>query len=228
VEAVGESDASPQPQTPSAPEPEYLALPDEVSTQALDLPLQPSELFDVKPPQLSIDEPLPVSAPPAPLIATPLAENYATVIFAAPPASRSDCATVKITPAQPVALDVAGLRVRLEGGAPSLIEWTHIQAVGVGLVSGLGPSPLVVIDLALNWADAPEGGLEVMRLRSDGFRARQLVTGTENPLDALRALLAELLARSGAVPLPDAAGAHGLPFREYASPETYQSEVLLA
>jgi membrane associated rhomboid family serine protease len=234
VEALAESDASPQPQTPSAPEPEdlsiseYLSLPEEVSTQAIDLPLQPAELFDVKPTQLSIDEPLPVSAPPAPVIATPLAENYATVVFAAPPASRSDSATVKITPAQPVALDVAGLRVRLEGGAPSLIEWTHIQAVGVGLVSGLGPNPLVVIDLALNWADALEGGLEVTRLRSDGFRARQLVTGTENALDALRALLAELLARSGAVPLPDAAGAHGLPFREYASPEVYQSEVLLA
>ena len=235
-----ESEASPRSQTPSVPAPldlavaeelsvpEDLSLPEEVSTQAIDLPLPTEELFELEPTQLSVEAPVPVSTPHAPARAAPLEENYATVIYTAPPASRSGSPTVKITPAQPVALDVAGLRVRLEGGAPSLIEWTQIQAVGVGLVSGLGQNPLVVIDLALNWADAPEGGLEVMRLRSDGFRARQLVTGAENALDALRALLAELLARSGAVPLPDAASAHGLPFREYPSPEAYQSQVLLA
>jgi hypothetical protein len=150
------------------------------------------------------------------------------VIYSAPPASQASFTSVKVTPAIPVALDITGLRVRLEGGAPSLIEWTRIQAVGVGLVSGLGPKPMVVIDLALNWADAPDGALEVTRLRSDGFRARQLVTGAENALDALRALLAELLARSGAVPLPDPSGAHGLPFREFPTPEAYQTDVLLA
>ena len=45
--------------------------------------------------------------------------------------------------------------------------------------------------------------LEVLRLRSDSFRARSLVGGEGSALEALRALLAQLLARSGAVPLPD-------------------------
>ncbi len=186
------------------------------------------ERFEIEPTQIGVEPPAPVAAPPVPLGAKQLDENFATVIYSAQPACRASFATVMVTPALPVALDVAGLRVRLEGGAPSLIEWTRIQAVGVGLVSGLGPKPLVVIDLALNWADSPDGALEVTRLRSDCFRARQLVTGAENALDALRTLLAELLARSGAVPLPDAAGAHGLPFREFASPEAYQADVLLA
>jgi hypothetical protein len=150
-----------------------------------------------------------------------------TVVFAARSAARAGFETVKAIPALPVALDVAGLRVRLEGGAPSLIEWQRVQAVGVGLVSGVGAKPVVLIDLALNWADDPSGALELLRLRSDGFRARQLVSGAEGALDALRALLAEILARSGGVPLPDAAGARGLPFREFADLASYERQVLL-
>jgi hypothetical protein len=30
------------------------------------------------------------------------------------------------------------------------------------------------------------------------------------------------------VPLPDASGAHGLPFREFPSPAAYQTDVLVA
>jgi membrane associated rhomboid family serine protease len=212
-----------------------LSLPDESSQRGPEPAPETAELFEIEPTQIGVEPPSPVpeprasvAAPPAPAPAPRVDENFQTAIYSAPAPNAASFATVKVTPAIPVALDVAGLRVRLEGGAPDLIEWTRIQAVGVGLVSGLGPKPMVVIDLALNWADAPDGALEVTRLRSDSFRARQLVTGAENALDALRALLAELLARSGAVPLPDAGGAHGLPFREYASPESYQADVLLA
>ncbi len=231
-----------------------LALPEEAAERGPEPAAESMELFEIEPTQLGVepkalvseefaamDEPPTLASKrPAPVEAAPAAadknfqtesfqtENFQTVIFAAPPEDHASFSSIKITPAIPVALDIAGLRVRLEGGAPSLIEWTHIQAVGVGLVSGLGPKPLVVIDLAHNWADSPDGALEVTRLRSDGFRARQLVTGTENALDALRALLAELLARSGGVPLPDSSGAHGLPFREFPTPDAYQTEVLLA
>jgi membrane associated rhomboid family serine protease len=231
-----------------------LSLPDEASERGPAPTPESAELFEIEPTQLGVEAPAKASElpetvykrlpeldePTAPVLEPPVAiavapapaarpdENFQTVLYSAPPENRASFASVKVTPAIPVALDIPGLRVRLEGGAPSLIEWTRIQAVGVGLVSGLGPKPMVVIDLALNWADAPDGELEVMRLRSDGFRARQLVTGAENALDALRALLAELLARSGAVPLPDASGAHGLPFREFPTPAAYQTEVLLA
>ncbi len=181
----------------------------------------PDEPFELEPTQLGVEPQMEVE-PTAPI------DESATVVFAAPPAIASSSARIKITPALPVALDVLGLRVRFEGGAPSLVEWTSIQAVGVGLVAGLGPKPVVVIDLALNWADSPDGAIEVMRLRSDAFRARELVSGSASAPEALRALLAELLARSGAVPLPDPAGAHGLPFRDYDSPGAYEEAVLLA
>lgn len=184
-------------------------------------PAPPDEPFELEPTQLGVG-PQADLEPAAPI------EDSATVVFVAPAAIASSSARIKITPALPVALDVLGLRVRFEGGAPSLVEWTSIQAVGVGLVAGLGPKPVVVIDLALNWADAPEGAIEVMRLRSDAFRARELVSGSANAPEALRALLAELLARSGAVPLPDPASAHGLPFRDYDSPGAYEEAVLLA
>jgi len=215
----------PQPQPEPEPEMEDLALAEEASPRAVDPPPPPSELFELEPTQLGVEDPAP-----APTVTRPRPqsdETMATVLYTPSAGNGPTFPTLKVTPALPVALDVGGLRVRLEGGAPSLVEWARIQAVGVGLVSGLGPNPVVVIDLALNWADAPDGALEVMRLRSDAFRARQLVTGAENALDALRGLLAELLARSGAVPLPDAGGARGLPFREYASPDAYQTQVLL-
>jgi membrane associated rhomboid family serine protease len=217
-----------------AAEVNLLGLPEEPSELSVEPPPPPSELFELEPTNLGGD---PQSAPEASPAPVPVAnwapaalvdEGAATMLFTAEAPATSASAALKITPAIPVALDIGGLRVRLEGGAPSLIEWTRIQAIGVGLVSGLGAHPVVVIDLVLNWADAPDGALELMRLRSDAFRARQLVTGAANPLEAMRALLAELLARSGAVPLPDASGARGTPFREFASVDAYQAAVLLA
>ena len=217
------------PPTPTAPPPPPLAAesPDETSALADAPAAAPGELFELEPTQLGGElpelEPEPrQQRPPAP------GEAMRTVVFAAKGDARGGFETVKAVPALPVALDVGGLRVRLEGGAPSLIEWTRVQAVAVGRVSGLGTKPVVVIDLALNWADDPGEALEVLRLRSDAFRARQLVTGADGALDALRALLAEILARSGAVPLPDAAGARGLPFREFADPASYERQVLLS
>ncbi len=189
-------------------------------------------------------------APPAPPLAageafelesTSLVETAATVVFAeaapsgvpptlpaAPPLlARAGPSVVKLISAVPVELDPAGVVLRIDGGAPSLLAWERIQAVGVGLVAGIAPKPIVVVDLALNWAEAGEDVLEVLRMRSDSFRARSLVGGEGSALEALRALLAQLLARSGGVPLPDGGSAHGLPFREFPDPSSYERDVLL-
>ena len=133
----------------------------------------------------------------------------------------------KVTPAVPLELAPAGIRLRIDGREETVLAWERVQAVGVGLVSGLTAKPIVVIDLLPNWAEARSGVLEVLRLRSDSFRARSLVGGDGSALEALRALLAQLLARSGAVPLPDGGSARGLPFREFPDPESYEREVLM-
>jgi len=143
-----------------------------------------------------------------------------------PPGSPGPSAT-KLTPAVPLELVPAGIRLRIDGREETVLAWERVQAVGVGLVSGIAPKPIVVIDLLTNWAAVQSGVLEVLRLRSDSFRARSLVGGEGSALEALRALLAQLLARSGAVPLPDGGSARGLPFREFPDPAAYEREVLL-
>jgi len=149
-------------------------------------------------------------------------------VAAPAPAPAQDPGPAKIVSAVPVELDPAGLQLRIDGAAPTLLVWERIQAVGVGLVSGLGAKPVVVIDLALNWAETEShsGGLEVLRLRSDSFRARALVGGDGSALEALRASSCASSARSGAVPLPDGGAARGLPFREFPDPSSYEREVL--
>ncbi|HTO07507.1 MAG TPA: rhomboid family intramembrane serine protease [Myxococcota bacterium] len=165
--------------------------------------------------------------PPEPVrVELALDDNQRTVVYTPPPENTGPSA-VKVTLAVPLELDPDGVRMRVDGAEPSLLTWERIQAVGVGLVSGLGAKPVVVIDLALNWADCRGGALEVLRLRSDSFRARALIGGDGSALEALRALLAQLLARSGAVPLPDAGAARGLPFREFPDPSCYERDVLL-
>jgi membrane associated rhomboid family serine protease len=165
--------------------------------------------------------------PPEPVrIELALDDNMATQLYSGPPEHAGPSA-VKVTPAVPLELDPDGVRMRVDGAEASVLSWDRIQAVGVGLVSGLGPKPVVVIDLALNWVDCGGGALEVLRLRSDSFRARTLIGGDGSALEALRALLAQLLARSGAVPLPEAGSARGLPFREFPDPSSYERDVLL-
>src|SRR5262249_59017467 len=146
----------------------------------------------------------------------------------APPASHETPSGTKVTLAVPLELAPSGIRLRVDGREETVLAWERVQAVGVGLVSGIAPKPIVVIDLLPNWAAAHGDVLEVLRLRSDSFRARSLVGGDGSALEALRALLAQLLARSGAVPLPDGGSARGLPFREFPDPATYERDVLHA
>ena len=78
----------------------------------------------------------------------------------------------------------------------------------------------------LNWNADRESPLRLIRLRSDAFDVRALIPGIPRSIDAFRALQAQLLARTGAVPLPDREAARGRPYRNYADVESYQREVL--
>jgi hypothetical protein len=92
-------------------------------------------------------------------------------------------------------------------------------------VHGLGPKPVVIIDLLIDGGGS-EGPLRVIRLRSDRFDPRPLAPGVDGPLDALRSLVQAILSRSKAQPLPDPDAAAARPVRMYQSLEEYHEQVL--
>jgi hypothetical protein len=152
------------------------------------------------------------------------APRVAGVLEALAPASRfSD---IKVTEAMPTRLRDDGLALLLPAGRKARIDYAKIEALAVAEVAGLAAYPVWIIDLALNWRTSDEPLLRVIRLRSDGFDARMLVDTAADEADALRHFLAALLARSGAMALPDAESAAGSRVRRFASPEAYQREVL--
>jgi membrane associated rhomboid family serine protease len=135
-------------------------------------------------------------------------------------------ADAKITEAAPKGLDERGVVLALAGGGSGRIAFEKIQAVAVAAVAGLSARPVVLIDLLLNWSAVEDEALRVVRLRSDKFDPRLLAPEAASPLDALRAFLGDLLARSGAAALPDPEGARAKPLRSFADLASYQREVL--
>lgn len=135
---------------------------------------------------------------------------------------------VKTLEAVPVELTDDTLVVERPGGVRGPLALARVDAVAVGAVQGLSARPVLVVDLALNWSDAHDesGLLNTIRLRGDRFDPRALMPGGGSAVDAFRALVAELLARSGATPLPDEASARGNPFRSFADLESYLREAL--
>lgn len=129
--------------------------------------------------------------------------------------------------AVPISLDDEGLSIEAEGGAKTVIDWSRIEAVAAGAVHGLADKPVLVVDVVLNWLDVPDEPLKVIRLRSDGFDPRRVVSGKSSALDALRAMLDELIGRSGATPLPSRDNALGNPFGSFADIASYDRSVLM-
>jgi hypothetical protein len=136
--------------------------------------------------------------------------------------------TVKVIDAVPLALLDDGVRLRRVGGGSGQIAYGSIQAVAVAAVREFASKPVLLVDLITNWNDSGEDALQLIRLRSDGFDVKKLYPHVTSPLDAFRALLEQLLARTGGVPLPDRDAGRGRPFRTYADLESYQREVLQA
>jgi hypothetical protein len=117
------------------------------------------------------------------------------------------------------------LTLALEGGRKAQLALAKVDAIALAAVRGLGPKPVLVVDLLLGWRSLEGGELRCVRLRSDRFDPRKLASAPD-PLAALRAFVARLVATTGATPLAaaDPAGASALtPFADAA---TYAREVL--
>lgn len=136
--------------------------------------------------------------------------------------------SLRARPAVPVSLDEEGLSIEVEAGSKTVLPYARIEAVAAGAVQGLADKPVLVVDVVLNWLAVPDEPLKVVRLRSDTFDPRRIVPDKGSALEALRALLDQLITRSGATPLPGRDAALGNPFASFPDLATYDRTVLMA
>lgn len=133
-----------------------------------------------------------------------------------------------VTLATPLALEAAGLRVALASGERRLVGWREVDAIAVGAIEGLGPKPVLVVDLVSGWRQPPGEPLRIVRLRGDGFDPRKVLAHPGSPVDALRELVDRLLGETGADPLPDLPAARGRPFAGFRDLTAFEEDVLVA
>jgi hypothetical protein len=169
-----------------------------------------------------------VAAPKADPVAAPEAALTRAAVAASLQAPTPVTRFVDIQPteAMPTRLREEDIRLQLCGGRKVRVAYTGITALAVAQVSGVAVQPIVVIDLVLNWEESEESTLRVVRLRSDGFDPRMVMEAPVEEDEALRAFLAELFARSNAVPLPDPDSVLGVRLRAFDDIATYEREVL--
>jgi hypothetical protein len=134
-------------------------------------------------------------------------------------------AAAKLREARPTRLDADALRIALDDGREGGLRFDRIQAVAVAAVAGLGPKPVLLIDLLANWNEPEAEELRGLRLRSDRFDPRNLLGCEGNTQAAFAALVERLLQASGGVALPGADAALGRPFARFASLSDYEREV---
>jgi hypothetical protein len=188
----------------------------------------------VPPDQWAADPPPPVAASPAEPAASeaslppppPAPEAPAHDLALAAAASVERFCDLKVIEAAPLELAEEGVALQRVGGGRGRVDYDKVQALAVAAVEGLSSKPVLIIDLIINWNDTGDGPLQLIRLRSDAFDVRKLMPQATRSIDAFRALQEQLLARTGAVPLPDRDAVRGRPFRTYSDLESYLREVL--
>jgi membrane associated rhomboid family serine protease len=150
-----------------------------------------------------------------------------------PDAVATACATAearffgaKVVEVTPERLAENGIFLRRSSGKSGRVPYAKIQALAVAAVTGLADKPVLVIDFLLNWNDVAAEQLQVLRIRSDRCDLRSLMPQASNTLEAVRALLEQLLARTGAAPLPGRDSVRGRPFSTHAGLADYERVVL--
>ena len=93
-------------------------------------------------------------------------------------------------------------------------------------VHGIGPKPVILVDLVLNWMTPKNETLRVIRMRGDQFDPRRVLANQGSPTEALRAFVKTVLDRSNATALPDREAALGRPFASFEELAIYQRAVL--
>jgi len=132
---------------------------------------------------------------------------------------------LKRMPARPTGLEDEALLIEV-GERKARIELGLVQAIAVGEVSGLAAEPVVIIDLLMDASDNGGSPRRLVRLRSDEFDPLELAPGETDAGEALRWVLATLMERTRAIPLPDPDAALGLMVPSFDSLDAYEQQVL--
>ncbi len=130
-----------------------------------------------------------------------------------------------VVPATPVALESESLVLEIESGGFRSASYPAVSVVSVAGVGGLGPRPIVIVDIFATDPANSEFGLCIYRLRCDRFDPRRLVSDEKDPMAALRSFLEQILKRTQARPLPNPAAARANPVQVFESLEAYQAWV---
>jgi hypothetical protein len=173
------------------------------------------------------------AAPPAEM---PAAASRVTVVDFEPSAAPARPAAIEIQTndrvldavlAVPLELQDDGVEIQTQQGQKKLVRYERIEAVSVAAVHGIGPKPVILVDLVLNWMTPKSETLRVIRMRGDRFDPRRVLTGHVSATEALRAFVKTVIDRSGGVALPDPEAALGRPFASFEDLALYQRSVLL-
>jgi membrane associated rhomboid family serine protease len=133
----------------------------------------------------------------------------------------------KIVDAVPTALDDDVVRLLVSGNRKAKLEYEKIEAVGIAVVSGLGPQPILLMDLLLNWTSMDGSALRTIRLRNTQFDPTTLVPDAVDGMQALKEFLRRLIQRSQCVVLPNGDSAVAGPFAVFDDLSSYEREVLM-
>ena len=104
------------------------------------------------------------------------------------------------------------------------IDYRAIEAIAAAEVAEVGDAPVLVVDLVLRAARVGRPR-SILRMRSNAFDPAVLFPDRTDAGQALRALLAELLDRSAALPLPDPDSALGVRPQRFESLAAFEAAV---
>ncbi len=142
-----------------------------------------------------------------------------------PPTQLVSLRSIKAIEAVPVQATEEWIEIDAAGRGKSKLPLDRLQAISIAAIDGLGPRPVLVLDLVLNWV-ATDEPMKLIRVRSDRFDPMQFAPGATNPLDALTGWVCALESASGAACLPAQAILEGR-FTRHASLADYEREILI-
>jgi membrane associated rhomboid family serine protease len=94
----------------------------------------------------------------------------------------------------PVSISAQGLTIQFEDRGQSTVAFTRMRAISVVGVRGLGPNPVVLMDIMIDGGGTPDP-LVLLRMRCDRFEPRTLIPKASSSKDALRAIVQGLQKR---------------------------------